>query len=141
MNPNLIFLPSVTLVFLCYAVLLFLFLSRVAGMKKHRAGLRELADPKREAEIFFDARNPSDNFENLFEMPVLFFAAGLVIYVLGRVDMTYLVGAWLYVALRVCHSYVHCTSNRVKYRLRFFAASAAVLLWIWVRIGLQILKG
>lgn len=139
MNPALIFLPSVALVLICYAVLITLFRSRVAGMRKHRVGIQTLADPEREAEVFSEAVNPADNFENLFEMPVLFFVASIVIFVLGKVDGLYLAGAWLYVVFRALHSYVHCGSNRVKYRFRFFGLSVLVLLGLWLRIGWQII--
>lgn len=122
-------------------VLVSMFLGRVAGMKKHRARIQSLADPVREAQVFSEAANLSDNFENLFEMPVLFFAANLTIYVLSRVDGVYLGLAWLYVILRVLHSAVHCKSNRVKHRFQLFFFSAAVLLAIWVRIASQILVG
>lgn len=112
---------------------------RVAGMKKHRVRMQELTDPVREAEVFKDCVNLSDNFENLFEMPVFFYMASTVIYVTQAVDGIYLVACWLYVFLRVAHSYVHCTTNRVKYRFRIFGLSVVVLLLIWVRIAYQVL--
>lgn len=139
MNSAVIFLPSVALVFLTYSVLLFMFKGRVAGIKKHQARLQSIADPVKENEIFSDVINVSDNFENLFEMPVLFYIASLVIFVLSRVDQTYLALTWLYVILRIVHSYVHCTSNKIKFRFRFFGLSVLVLLIIWTRIAVQIL--
>ena len=41
--------------------------------------------------------------------------------------------AWIYVALRLVHSLVHVTSNRIILRLLFFAASNVVLLTLWIR--------
>jgi hypothetical protein len=140
MNPSLIFLPSFAMVLLAYAILAFMFIGRLGGMKKHRARIQSLADPVREAQIFSESVNISDNFENLFEMPVLFFTASLVIYVLSRVDHVYLALTWLYVVLRVLHSIVHCTSNRVTYRSLLFFFSMVVLLTIWIRIASQILQ-
>ena len=43
----------------------------------------------------------------------------------------------LNVALRILHSRVHCTSNRVKHRFRAFAASSAVLLGMWIAFTVQ----
>ncbi len=138
MNPQLIFLPSVALVVLTYGVLFSMFRGRVAGMRKHQTRIQALADPKVEAVVFENSRDASDNFETLFEMPMLFYFASVVIFALERVDATYLVLSWMYVLLRVFHSYVHCTTNRVKFRFRAFAGSVFVLLGLWGRIAYQI---
>jgi len=42
--------------------------------------------------------------------------------------------AWTYVALRVVHSVVHLTYNKVAHRLVFFAASNFVLTVVWIRL-------
>src|SRR4051794_18865925 len=55
--------------------------------------------------------NPSDNLKNLFEIPTLFFALVLYLFVTQRVDFIYVAGAWAFVAFRVLHSLVHCTVN------------------------------
>ena len=45
--------------------------------------------------------------------------------------------AWVYVELRVVHSPIHVSYNRVAHRFPVFAASIAalVLLWVWLAIG------
>ena len=139
MNGALIFLPPCALVLLTYAVMFSLFLARLAGMKENRASFRSLADPVREAQVFVKAADLSDNFENLFEMPLLLFIASLVIFVLTKVDAIYLALTWSYVLLRFLHSAIHCIGNRVKYRFHVFFLSALVLLAIWIRIAEQIL--
>lgn len=74
----------------------------------------------------------ADNFRNLFEMPVLFYTLCALMLAL-RVESFWLAaGAWVYVLLRAVHSVIHCTSNRVVYRLTVFAASALVLLSLWL---------
>ena len=47
--------------------------------------------------------------------------------------------AWMYVALRYVHSFIHTTYNTVMHRFYVFAASAMVLLVIWLRLGALIL--
>ena len=79
-----------------------------------------------------------DNFRNLFETPVLFYVL-VAVSIGSRYTPDWLVvGAWAYVALRVAHSFIHCTYNRVMQR---FAVSGAgfVLLpgpWAAFAIGL-----
>src|SRR5437870_3949598 len=43
---------------------------------------------------------PNRNYMNLLELPMLFYVAGLMYFVAGRVDQTVLYVAWAYVALR-----------------------------------------
>jgi hypothetical protein len=52
--------------------------------------------------------NPSDNFKNLFEIPVIFYALALVLFVTGQVDAAYVTAAWVFAAFRALHSAVHC---------------------------------
>jgi len=71
---------------------------------------------------------------NLFEMPVLFYVASVILFVTNAVDGLALVLAWLYVASRIAHSLIHLTCNNVIHRLAAFAASNVVLLVLWVRL-------
>lgn len=72
------------------------------------------------------------NFMNLLELPMLFYVAGLMYYVAGRVDPTALVLAWSYVGLRAVHSAIHLSYNNVIHRLIAYALSNAVLMAFWV---------
>ena len=72
------------------------------------------------------------NFMNLLELPMLFYVAGLMYYVAGRVDQTVLAVAWAFVALRAIHSMIHLSYNHVIHRLTAFALSNGVLMAFWV---------
>jgi hypothetical protein len=50
----------------------------------------------------------------------------------GNVPSWLATGAWLYVLLRVLHSIIHCTYNRVYHRLAVFMASFGLLVAMWV---------
>jgi hypothetical protein len=71
--------------------------------------------------------NPSDNLKNLFELPTIFYALVLCLYVTNRVDATYVQAAWLFVGFRVLHSAVHCTFNYVPLRFWLYAGGALTL--------------
>lgn len=75
---------------------------------------------------------PNRNFMNLLELPVLFYVAGLMYYVAGRVDQTALALAWTYVGLRAIHSVIHLSYNNVVHRLTAYALSNAVLAAFWI---------
>lgn len=71
---------------------------------------------------------------NLLEMPLLFYVACITLYATKGVDTGSLYLAWCYVALRVFHSAVHLTYNKIMHRLTLFALGNVVLAVIWVRI-------
>jgi hypothetical protein len=75
------------------------------------------------------------NYMNLLELPVLFYVACVVSFVTGAASPAIVCLAWLYVFLRVVHSLVHITYNRIIHRFVVFAASNVVLIAIWVVLG------
>lgn len=75
---------------------------------------------------------------NLHEAPVLFYAISLIAYVTETLSTLILALAWIYVALRYAHSYVHLTSNIVLYRFRLFAASHVLLAVLWLAVLLSL---
>lgn len=74
-----------------------------------------------------DVANPSDNLKNLFEMPVLFYALILYLFVTQQVDQVHVICAWSFFILRVLHSIMHCTINVVVVRFGLYAASSLAL--------------
>ncbi len=82
---------------------------------------------------------PNRNYMNLLELPVLFYVAGVLLLVSPCTSLTSIYLAWLYVGLRIVHSVIHLTYNKVLHRLAAFAASNAVLVALWVDVGLTIL--
>jgi hypothetical protein len=82
----------------------------------------------------------SDNFRNLFELPVLFYAAALVAVQAGLVGTTTLLLAWAFVVLRVAHSVIQCSYNRVMHRFFVYAAGAASLWLLWATLAIGLLR-
>jgi hypothetical protein len=81
---------------------------------------------------------PNRNLMNLLELPVLFYVVCLMLYVTAGVSSLAVSLAWTYVALRILHSAIHLTYNRVVHRLTAFALSNAVLAGIWVLAGVHV---
>ena len=75
--------------------------------------------------------NPSDNLKNLFELPTVFYAIVLYLYVTGRVDTVYVVVAWGFFLFRALHSAVHCSFNFIPLRFALYVISAGAL-WFMV---------
>ena len=87
-----------------------------------------------------EVANPSDNLKNLFEIPTIFYALVLYLYVTNRVDLTYVVAAWVFVIFRALHSAVHCTINIIVPRFLLYLVSTAAVWFIAVRAALHLLN-
>jgi hypothetical protein len=80
----------------------------------------------------------SRHFINLFEMPVLFYVGTILVYITHSVSTWMVLLAWLYVALRYVHSYVHLGSNDVRQRVTVYFASAFVLALSWASLFVKL---
>lgn len=81
---------------------------------------------------------PNRNYMNLLELPVLFYVVCLIVQFTGITTAGLVNLAWLYVALRLAHSFVHLTYNHVIHRLVVFASSNLVLIALWVLAGVKL---
>ena len=125
------------MVVLVAAVGLCLYLRRVAEMRRKRIHPQAVALSAQMAAVAEDTR-ASDNFRNLFEIPVLFYAL-VAVALATRYTPDWLVqGAWGFVALRYLHSFIQCTYNRVMHRLPAFMAGFVLLLALWVAFFLNL---
>jgi hypothetical protein len=73
------------------------------------------------------------NLMNLLEVPLLFYVVSIAFYVTHQVTHRVVTLAWVYVALRLAHSLVHVTSNRILLRLTSYGLSNVVLVTLWIR--------
>lgn len=79
------------------------------------------------------------HYANLFEQPVLFYIAIILVYVTKQTDLIYLALGWLYFLSRLGHMQVHTTYNNLKHRRYIFLASTTVLFTLWIRLCIQLL--
>jgi hypothetical protein len=62
-------------------------------------------------------RLPNRHLMNLLELPMRLYVAGLLLDLLAAVDTLAVILAWTYVALRLAHSIIHLSYNKVLHRL------------------------
>ena len=74
------------------------------------------------------------NFNNLFEVPTLFYAGGAVYLALDQAGQLPIISAWIFVAARVMHSIIHLSYNNVLHRLVIFAIGNLSVLVMWLGI-------
>jgi hypothetical protein len=75
---------------------------------------------------------------NLLELPMLFYVVCIVLYLTAGTSTATIALAWVFVVLRIAHSLIHLTYNRVVHRLAAFTASNLALVVLWVVAGLHL---
>ena len=137
MDTRLIWWPAVAMVALTVVVWFRMYFSRVAQMKRERIHPQAVATSAQAAAKLTDSKC-ADNFRNLFELPVLFYLALVVAASTAQVSTATLALAWLFVLLRVAHSAIHCTYNKVMHRFYayFFGGMTLWVLWAVLADGL-----
>jgi hypothetical protein len=63
---------------------------------------------------------------------VLFYALTAIALATGYVPDWLVTCAWVFFVLRVLHSVIHCTYNKVYHRLAVFLASFVLLIGMWL---------
>lgn len=124
--------PAMAMAGLTFLVWIRLYHLRLGEMARKRIDVQALAGSADAARLLVDTR-ASDNFRNLFEVPVLFYAGVLLAAQIGADDRALLVLAWLFVGLRAVHSLVQCTVNHVMTRFVAYALATLVLMGFWAR--------
>jgi hypothetical protein len=80
-------------------------------------------------------------FLNQLETPVLFYVLTVLAWITRHADYLFVVLAWIFVALRIVHVFIHVTDNNVPRRGAVFLASMVVLAVMWVIFAFHILLG
>ncbi len=78
---------------------------------------------------------PNRNYMNLLEFPVLFYVIAGLLYASSAATPVTVNLAWTFVALRILHSAIHLTYNRVIHRVMAFGASNFALVTLWIVAG------
>lgn len=134
MKQEAIFSPFFATVFLTLVVWIYMYIRRIYFITSRKLSQKEFAIPGKLAEISPpNVSNPSDNLKNLFEIPILFYALVLYLFVTKQVDTVYINAAWIFVVFRVLHSVVHCTFNLVMLRFYLYLFSTLAVWFIAIR--------
>jgi len=81
----------------------------------------------------------SRHVQNHFEIPPLFYAGVILSFITGNDALISTVFAWLFVAARVIHTFIHLTNNNVNYRFFTFGFSLICLCTLWASVFYELL--
>ena len=125
---------------LTFLVWVYLYSTRLGKIFRDKIDPQRLSNRNEAQALMVEVAGPSDNFKNLFETPVLFYAAVTVSLILFIQNPLLDSLAWSYVFLRALHSVVHITYNRIVHRFFVYFSSTLVLWGMWAYIGWYILS-
>jgi hypothetical protein len=136
MNQTAIFWPMIAHVLLIYVVYSLMSRRRIAAVKAGSATagqfrLRDAEPP--------ESRTAYNNLVNQFELPVLFYAVCLSLYVTNGASLVPVALAWLFALARYVHAAIHLTSNRLRHRRPAFIAGTVILALMWLWFALHLL--
>ena len=80
-----------------------------------------------------DLQMVKNNIKNLFEYPIIFYALLILIYTLDKSDLSFIYLSWIYVLLRIVHSFYHIFMDNTHLRGGFWLISQFILLAILIR--------
>ena len=133
--------PVVALVAWTLVMWIWLYATRIPAMR--RAGLLDaplIGTVGADLRAKLNGRDqwPADNYNHLLEQPTLFYAICIVIALSGGDHPVNTAFAWAYVALRVTHSIVQATINRVPLRFGLFAAATFFLFGLTLHAAMAV---
>ena len=144
MNAHPLALPLSALMAWTMVMYIWMYATRIPAMikagidlKNLRGGTGRNLDEVLPKEVQWKAHN----YNHLLEQPVLFYAAGLTLIVLGAESRTALLLAWSYVVLRILHSLLQATVNIVRVRFLLFLVASLALLGLIILAALAALQG
>lgn len=126
--------PMLAMVLLTFAVLLRLFLLRSRLAARGEIDLSYF-QTYQSGEEPVESAKLARHFSNIFEAPTLFYVACLVGMHLEIKGNILLALAWVYVAFRLAHAYIHTGKNSLRPRIASYFGGWIVLLCMWTRIA------
>ena len=133
--------PVVVLILWTMAMLAWMLSIRLPALRRAGINLGTLVGGRgtdADRSLPANAQWKAHNYNHLMEQPTLFYAIALVLAIAGWGNGINAGVAWVYVGLRIAHSIVQATVNRVLWRFILFIASSAALVVLAVHAALVV---
>jgi hypothetical protein len=133
--------PVVALAAWTMVMWLWMYATRIPAMNKAKidtAGLTGGTGKSLDDVLPPEVQWKAHNYNHLHEAPTVFYAVALVLAITGQGDGLNATLGWVYVGLRVLHSLIQATVNRVMVRFLVFALSSLVLIALIVHAAIAV---
>jgi hypothetical protein len=135
-NEKLILLPALIHVALIFFLVFATGRGRVLAVRRGEVRPSEVAlDGSRWPD---QLRKRANNYQNQFELPVLFYILIALLVATRLVDSVQIIFAWLFLFSRLVHSYIHTGRNILIDRFYAFVASVFTLMIMWIWFALRV---
>jgi hypothetical protein len=137
-----IFAPAIVLVLWSLVMLGWLAITRLPAMARAGVSLTSVVGARGanlEGVVPDKVNWKAHNYAHLMEQPTLFYVTVVILGLVGQGDGLNLQLAWAYVVLRIAHSIVQATWNRVIVRFSLFSAATVALLVLAVNAAIATL--
>ena len=126
--------PVLAMFVLTAVVWVVLYARRLPAMRKAGVPTQTYTTPDKGAALLPEVVSyPAHNYRNLFELPVIFYALCLYLFVTGSAEGVDLIAAWMFVGFRALHSLIHSTVNIVVARFLAYLAATLALWFMLIR--------
>ena len=131
MSNTAIFWPLIAQTALIYVIYFMVSKRRIGVIKSGEAQPSDFRIPTIEPE---GSSSVARNLINQFELPFLFYAVCIALYLVNGVNDATILLAWAFVISRIAHSWIHITSNRIRHRRPMFIVGFLIngILWLWL---------
>jgi hypothetical protein len=136
--PFAILWPTFTLVALIVMVWFWLTVERGRHIRSIPPTAEDFASGEAALRYFQPVEMPANNFRNLFEMPVLYFAIVPLLMITHQATHVQVALAWAFVLLRVLHSFIHIVVRKVQLRAPVYWLGSAALMAMWIGFAVDI---
>jgi hypothetical protein len=123
--------PVAVLIIWSLVMLVWMVIVRLPAMKRAGIDINKVVGGKPgglDGVVDDKAQWPAHNYIHLMEQPTIFYAAALLLAIVGWGNGMNATIAWAYVVLRIVHSLIQATSNIIRFRFAAFALSTLCLL-------------
>jgi hypothetical protein len=139
-SPAVFLTPVLALVVWTLVMWVWMYATRIPALKQAGVDPQELAHPgEGQNQIPSQVRRVADNYNHLHEQPTIFYALMFFAAMTAGGDAISLNLAWAYVGLRVVHSLIQATINKVMLRFVVFSLGSIILMVLAGRQVLHIL--
>ena len=132
--PEALVRPMLALVIVTFVVWLLTLVVRNAAVIRGLVPVEYFKDNK-PSDSVERLERPARTFNNLMQVPTLFYVVCLLMLVMKEADEAQVVLAWTFVGLRAIHAAVYILVNSIPYRFAVWVSSFITLLVIWYRFA------
>ena len=133
--------PVVALILWTMIMWLWMYVTRIPAMNKAKIDTANLVGGKGgdlDELLPPEVQWKAHNYNHLLAEPTLFYAVCIVLALVGHGQGLNLTIAWAYVGLRVLHSLIQSTVNRVLFRFVVFALSSLCIIALAIHAALAV---